>query len=210
MSNMFPMPRKRNDISPDHRLPIPRGTKSRDSKTIDACVLYLYGDPETGRRITEATDLAVITGGRLNTIQSSRTEDKWEDFRLNLIADRMEQKGNTLSYFQRKRTDAELKRIENEKVRQINEIPKLEMQAEAILDSMRENPPGSKLYPGLVTALDRITKMLDERTGKAEQEQEVLDMHKALIKVAASKATNENKQKQLGRDHALVIDELPD
>ena len=163
-----------------------------------------------GKRISKNKDLAVITGAGEKTIQEAKINDKWEDFRLNLIADTLaEREGGDLAYFQRTRSPEDLKLIADEKKRQRDEIPKLEAQAESILDAMKENPPGCKLYPGLVTALDRITKMLDDRSGKAVEEMEVADMQKALIKLAAASAKKPPSKSPRGVDSNLVIDELP-
>ncbi|MCK4518192.1 hypothetical protein KAT92_05410, partial [Candidatus Babeliales bacterium] len=160
-----------------------------------------------GKRVSSNKDLAVITGAGERTIQEAKVEDRWEDFRLDLIADTLKRReGGELAYFQRKRSTEELRLISDEKKRQRDEIPKLEAQAESILNAMKENPPGCKLYPGLVTALDRITKMLDERSGKATEEQEVADMQKALIKLAASSAKKPQRSSMGGENPSLTVD----
>ena len=204
------MPARRHQIKPDHPIQIPRATKSRDSRIIDACILYIYGDSKDGERVTKYKDLAIITGAGAKTIQDAKIADKWEDFRLDLIAEQLKQRDGTELSFARKRSSREVKMIADEKERQILEIPKLEEQAQAIVEAMKEFPPGSKLYPGLVTSLDRVTKMLDERSGKASEEKEIEDMQKALIKLAAAGAKKAPEKTQKGENVTLVIEgDLP-
>lgn len=202
------MPKLSYDIDPNHELEIPRPTKSRDTRLIDACILYIYGDPQNGKRVTKCDDLALITGAGSKTIQTTKIGDKWEEFRMSLVKQQLEKRqGGELAWFQRRRSPEEIKLIEDEKRRQREEIPKLEAQAELILMRMKEDPPGSKLYPGLVTALDRVTKMLDDRTGKGQEEKEVAELQRALVKFAAEKAS---KPKEEDKIRDVVAEVLPE
>jgi hypothetical protein len=204
------MPDRKHQIRPDHPIQIPRATQSRDSRVIDACILFVFGGPD-GDRVTKNKELARITGASEKNIQEAKRDDKWEDHRLDLIAKQMEQReGGDLAFFQRQRTPEQQKMIADERERQRLEIPKLEEQAAAVLEGMKENPPGSKLYPGLVTALDRLTKMIEDRTGKATEDMEVADMQKALIKIAARGQTFSDKKIEQGQKPGLVVDVLPE
>lgn len=204
------MPIRNTPIKPDHPIQIPRATQSRDSRLIDACILYLYGDPHNGKRITKNVELAKISGAGEKTIQTCKISDKWEEFRLDQIAKQIEaREGTDLAFFQRSRTPEQVRMIADEQERQRLEIPHLEAQAELILNQMKESPPGSKMYPGLVTALQKITDMLEHRSGKAIQDDEVSDMQKALIKIAARRSKNPSRSRN-GEKPALVIDALPE
>lgn len=170
-------------------------------------MLYIYGDPTTGERVTDIVELSKrVAGSRPQELRNIRRVDRWDEFRLEMIAREIqEQKASgDMPLVGRKRTALEMDAILEENARQQAEIPKLKEEAQKLMEAIAETEPSDRSYSAMVVSLGRVTEMLNIRTGKAEYEQEIAEGRRALLKMASA-------QKQQAKDHSvdIVMDELP-
>jgi hypothetical protein len=179
---------------------------------IDAAILYIYGDPATGIRVTDYDELTEIAGVTRQHLVNTKNHHKWENFRLDMIGEKFQKRNaGELGFLGKSRSPEELQRIKDERQRQLDEIPDLEKQASKIKATLSIIPATDKSYSSLVTTLDRITKMLADRTGLTDRMLEEDEIRKALIRIDESRAKTKTSKPQ-GHDaidHSKVIDALP-
>jgi len=204
------MPKNRKTIVRDgHPVGLPEKTLTRSSRIIDAAILFIYGDVNTGERITMAKDLAQISGVEQRTISTVMQEDRWEEFRLDLYAlKRQDMEHGELGMFTKRRSASEIKRIEDEKQRQIDEIPQLQEEAETIMKRIEVSDPTDKHYPALLNSLKKVEEMLEKRTGKLDKDTEDAELRGGVMKLAIEKAKRgENFGPKKGNeDKSMTID----
>jgi len=191
----------------DFTLPLPHATRVRSPRSVEAAILYIYGDPTTGERVTDIVELSKrVPGSKAKELRAIRREDRWDEFRLEMIAREIQEKkaSGDMPLVGRKRTPLEMEAILGENARQQAEIPKLKDEAEKLMERIAETEPSDRSYSAMVVSLGRVTEMLNIRTGKAEYEQEIAEGRRALLKMASA-------QKQQPKDHSvdIVMDELP-
>lgn len=180
---------------------------SRTPRTVEAAMLYVYGDPTTGERVTDVREIArLVPGAVAQELRNIRREDRWDEFRLEMIANQIqEQRANgDMQLVGRKRTPLEMDAILAENARQQAEIPALKEEAARLMKSIAETDPSDRTYSSMVVSLGRVTEMLNTRTGKEEYEQEIAEGRRALLRMASAKT---QEKKTHGVD--VVLEELP-
>ncbi len=162
-------------------IPVPRGTKKRDSRAVDAYLLWAHGDPDDPEegRVTCFKELARKVGMHDDSLRHARDDDGWEDFRLAELAKIHEQ--TSLTIMGRNLNPEELLRLTKEKERQIKEIPSLQKEAIRCRLSLKEYNPGSPEHAACLRALESVTRMLEARTGFEQAKKEEGDVFKAMI-----------------------------
>ncbi len=196
-------------IREGHPAQIPAPTLKRTSRMVDAAILFIHGDVETGERVTQVKDLGAAVGLDARTIAQCMQSDRWEEFRLDLYAiKRREMANGELGMFTRKRSPEELRRISDEKDRQIAEIPVLQEEAGLIMKRIEGSDPVDKHYQGLLASLKKVEEMLEKRTGKEEIDKEEMEMRGGLMKLAIERAKRQEKPqpKEGEADPAKVIE----
>ena len=182
-------PKRSNGLRPDpgRLIQMPEATLRRNRKMRDACILYMYGDPETKRNSLSFVEISDLVGIRHSKeISRAALLDKWEEFRLELIAKSMRKNSsdpsNPLALY---RSSDELKRIQQEIVRQVAELPALEAEAARVLDLLEGYKSiDSKEYQMLVNTLDKLTQMIEKRAGKDAFDKQNDEISKARIRLA--------------------------
>ena len=184
------MPKNRKTIVRDgHPVNLPAKTLERSTRLIDAAILFIYGTPETGERITTIKELGQICGIDQRTVATVMNDDRWEEHRLDLYAlKRQEHEHGELGMFSKKRTASEIKRIEDERQRQLDEIPQLKLEADLILKRITLSDPLDKTYPALLNSLKKIEDMLEKRSGKLDMDTEEAELRGGVMKLAIEKA----------------------
>ena len=176
---------------------------------IDAAILFIHGDVKTGERVTKAKNLAQICGIDDRLVCQVIQSDRWEEYRLDLYAlERKKMVNGELGMFTKKRSVEDLQRIADERKRQIDEIPVLQDEAERIQKRLTKSDPCDKHYPGLLTSLQKVTAMLDDRTGKRDIEEEEKELRGGLMKLAIERAKRHDvpKKPEGEEDPTMVID----
>lgn len=174
----------------EHGMPLPVGTLKRGSRLIDAAVLFIYGDTDTGIRVTELADLSRAVGIGPQSIKNAMVEDEWEVFRLGLVAGRLkERRGDGRLAVVGGQLDAdELEAVRRERERLVGEIPCLEGQAVRIVTLLADARPGDKEHSALLSSLEKVERMLARRTGKDLWDSERMEVGKGLVKIAVERA----------------------
>lgn len=198
------------ELPPNHPIKLPLETLRMGTQMIDAAILYIYGDPSTGVRVTDTDELTEIAGCGRQHLVNTKNGHGWEGFRLDMLGEEFrKRRGGELGFISRNRSQEEVARIDRERQRQLGEIPGLEKQAGKIMSTLKIIPATDKSYGTLVSALDRITAMLAERTGEADKRREEEELRKALIRVEEQRARHRpDKPTERGADHSRTI-ELP-
>lgn len=170
-------------------IPVPHGTKKRDSRIVDAYILWAHGDPqEPGEgRITCFKELARRVDMHNDSLRRARDHDGWEDFRLAQLAKTHEQ--TSLTIMGRSRNPVELLRLTKEKERQIKEIPSLQKEAIRCRLSLKEYNPGTPEHAACLRALESVTRMLEARTGFEQARKEEGEVFKAMVAETVKKGT---------------------
>jgi len=194
----------------NHPIKLPLETLRMGTDMIDAAILYIYGDPATGIRVTNYDELTEIAKCSKPHLMNTKNDHGWEQYRLDMIGEKFQQRrGGEIGFLGKNRSPEEVERINKERQRQIDEIPDLKKQAAKIKATLNLLPANDKRYLPLINALDKITAMLDDRTGVTEKRAEEEELRKALIRVEESRAKNgADKPPERGADHSRTI-ELP-
>ena len=173
-------------IREGHPLRIPERTMTRSRQYRTAALLYIYGDLETGEMDMSIKEISESTGCSEQRVSVIAKDDRWEEFRLDRIAELIEDDG--IAPLQLMRTSEELKRITEEHERQVLEIPVLVKEAGRVLDEMKITTVSEKKYASMVGTLDKLTKMLETRSGKENFDKQQDEIRKAQIRIEERKA----------------------
>jgi hypothetical protein len=196
-------------LDPDHPIKLPLETLRMGTKMIDAAILYIYGDPNTGIRVTDYDELTEIAGCTKPHLMNTKNDHQWEQYRLDMLGEKFQKRNaGELGFLGKNRTPDELKRIEEERERLLAEIPDLKKQAKKIQATLNLLPANDKRYLPLINALDKVTAMLADRTGVTDKKAEEEELRKALIRVSEAKAksgTNKPTEHE-SEDHSRTID----
>lgn len=192
----------------DHPVKLPSGVLNRSSRIIDAAVLFIYGDPDTGERVYGIKDLAKRVGCDVMTVSHSMREDKWEEFRLDLVAERMMERTGEgrLALVGGQMEVGELRMVMRERARLEGEIPELERQTRLAMARLGELEPGEKGYSALLGVLEKLEGMLARRTGKEAYDGERVEVGKGLVRLAVKRAEGESVGELPVRGKEMVVE----
>jgi hypothetical protein len=131
--------------------PIPEQTRKRRLKLQHAARLYIYEGVDSMR------DLSKKSGVDPKYLRRVKGEDKWDDFAEHVWRERT---ASTLTI----RTVEEQSLIDGEKERQHREVPKLQVEAERLIEAMAQAQPGSKLHAAILTSMKTVRGLLEGST----------------------------------------------
>jgi hypothetical protein len=103
------------------------------------------------------TELSKKSGVSSKYLRRIKVEDDWDDYAQEVWASRS---ASTLKV----RTVEEQSLIDGEKERQHREIPKLQVEAERLLETLTTLPPEGKAYSAVLSAMVKVRAMLEGST----------------------------------------------
>jgi len=138
---------------PNSRLstPIPDGTKRRRLRIQHAARLYIY------EGVDSIAELSKKSGVHPKYLRKVKGEDDWDGYAERVWSERT---ASTLTI----RTVEEQSLIDGEKERQHREVPKLQQEAERLIEAMAAASPGSKLHAAILTAMKTVRALLEGST----------------------------------------------